>query len=270
MAATWLDQVRGGEVAVGEQQHALVEAAQKLWCIVGFAHAQGAEDGVEYGAGAACDHGQHPQHRIPRRAVAAAGPAERGQVRRGVGGEHRRAVDRAYQQATPSRRTGGGAADQVEQLPQRFDTDAATGLRQRRGHRIGDVDPVQARGHPSPHLAVAELGEQRRRQQQVHHHPRRQRPDPGLHRPGRFQHRIDHLERDDLGQLAEVTGREPTRSNHHRATNDRLNRQRNSQVKGRLARTPIDTGSSAALTHRHAAHVTLDPTVTPLTERHWG
>lgn len=62
-----LDQVRGGEVAVGEQQHALVEAAQKLWRIGGFAQAQGAEDGVEYGAGAARDHGQHPQHRIPRR-----------------------------------------------------------------------------------------------------------------------------------------------------------------------------------------------------------
>jgi hypothetical protein len=37
-------------------------------------------------------------------------------------------------------------------------------------------------------------------------------------------------------------------------------------VKGCLERTPIDTGSSAVPPPRHAAHITLDPTVTSLTE----
>ena len=122
-----------GEVAVGEQQHVLVEAAQKLWCIVGFAHTHGAEHRVDHGASAARDHRQQPQQRIPRRAVVA-GRGERGQARRGVGGNSD--VPSIAQTSSPRHSRGTGAGpERVEQPPQRGDTDAATGLRQRRGGR---------------------------------------------------------------------------------------------------------------------------------------
>jgi hypothetical protein len=48
----------------------------------------------------------------------------------------------------------------------------------------------------------------------------------------------DHaLERHDLRQLAQMTGREPARGYRDRTVNDRMLRQRNSQLEGCLVRT---------------------------------
>jgi hypothetical protein len=79
-----------------------------------------------------------------------------------------------------------------------------------------------------PDLPVAQLGEQARREQQVDHHPRRQHPDPGLGRAGGRQRLIDHLKRDDLGQLTQMTRREHATGHRDLPGNDTLVLQRDS------------------------------------------
>src|SRR5262249_15485963 len=66
-------------------------------------------------------------------------------------------------------------------------------------------------------------------QQQIHHHPGRQVPHPLLH-PARLRQRlVDHLERDDPGQLAQMAGRERPGGNNNFTRNDRLGTQRSSR-----------------------------------------
>jgi hypothetical protein len=62
-----------------------------------------------------------------------------------------------------------------------------------------------------PYLRIAEFGEQAAGQHQVHHHPGWQQPYPLLDAARRGEDLIDHLERDELGQLAQVTRRERPR-----------------------------------------------------------
>jgi hypothetical protein len=89
--------------------------------------------------------------------------------------------------------------------------------------------PVQPGRQPVPDLHIAKLGEQAPGQQQADHDPGRQVPDPGLHPARLGQHRIDHLERHLLGQLTQMTRREPPWCHPDHARNDRLIQQRGSR-----------------------------------------
>jgi hypothetical protein len=157
-----------------------------------------------------------------RTAVGAALATVAAQVRRAVGHRHRGAVDGADQQPTPTRRPRRRPGEQLEQRPQRFGSDPAASLGERRTARPGRRQRLQSGGQPCPHLLVAALGEQSGREQQVHHHPRGQIAHPFLHTRRRRERVVDHLERHDLGQLAEVTGREPAYGNLDGAADDRL------------------------------------------------
>ena len=200
----------GAEVPVGEQDHARVQAGEQARGVGGLAAGDGPEHGVDDGAGAAADQDQQPQHRVAGGAVrAAALLGVDGQVRLAVGDGHDRAVDRADQQSPPPRPARGRAAQQEEQLAQRRRAEPAPCLGHRGRGRDRHGQPAQPRGHAVPDLRVAQLGEQAPRQQQVDHDPGRQVPDPALDPARLLQHRVDHLERHLLRQLAQVTRREP-------------------------------------------------------------
>jgi hypothetical protein len=85
-----------------------------------------------------------------------------------------------------------------------------------------------------PHLPIAQLSEQAPGQQHIDHHPGRQHPHPPLHRAGLAEHGIDHLERHLLGQLAQMTRRERTRSDPDNSTDGRLIQRRGSRFKAVL------------------------------------
>jgi hypothetical protein len=103
------DQRLGGEVPVGQHDHAAVQGAQQVPGIAGLPDAARAERGVDDGAGTARDQRQHADHRISGAAEVAPAPAELPQVRRGVRAAHRGAVDRGDQPATPVHALGGRA-----------------------------------------------------------------------------------------------------------------------------------------------------------------
>jgi hypothetical protein len=79
-----------------------------------------------------------------------------------------------------------------------------------------------------PDLRIAQLSEQAPGQQQVDHDPGRKVPDPALDPARLLKHRVDHLERHLLRQLAQVTRREPPSGHGHGTGNDRLIQQRDS------------------------------------------
>jgi hypothetical protein len=165
--------------------------------------------------------------------VVAAALAVHPQARRRVRAAHHGALDRGDQQATPGHalgaQPGGRAPEQVEQGTQRCGADPAAGLGERTRGRGGHRQPAQPRGHLRPHLPVPQLGEQSRGQQQVDHHPPGQVPHPRLDRAGLAQHGVDHLEGHDLGQLTEMTRREPASSDSDHTGDDRIDGQRSSR-----------------------------------------
>jgi hypothetical protein len=95
-----------------------------------------------------------------------------------------------------------------------------------------------------PDQAVAEFGEQTPGQNQVDHHPGRQQPLTLLNPAGRGQDRVDHVERDEPGQLAEMTGREDARGYRDRACYGNLIDQAEFLVLGCLGVTNLDTGTA--------------------------
>jgi hypothetical protein len=120
----------------------------------------------------------------------------------------------------PPRFRRGRAAQQEEQLAQRSRAEPPPRLGHRgrgRGRR-----PVQPGRQPAPDLRVPQLGEQAPGQQQVNHHPGRQVADAALDPARLLQHRVDHLERHLLRQLAQVTRREPPSGHRHGTATDRL------------------------------------------------
>ena len=257
----------GAEVPVGEQDHSRVQAAEQARGAGGLAFGYRAEHGVDDGAGAAADQDQQPQHRVAGGAVrAAALLGVDGQVRLAVGNGHDRAVDRDRQQSPPPRPARGRAAQQEEQLAQRSRAEPPPGLGHRGRGRDRHGQPAQSRGHAVPDLGVAQLGEQAPRQQQVHHDPGRQDPHPPLD-PARFlQHRVDHLERHLLRQLAQVTRREPASGHRHGTGNDRL-------IHGGAPGDEAVFGGQTSLTGvplppHQPTH--LDSQATRLTNRPWG
>ena len=231
-----------GEVPVGEQQHPRPQAPQQTWGVTGLPDPIGAEYDVDDGAGAARDYREQPHHRIPGTAVRAALATVCGQVGAAVGHGQRRAVNRADQQSPPPRRSGGRTGEQLEQRPQRSRPDPAAGLGQRGPARLATLAPCKpatSRATPAGTLT----GEQSPGQQQIHHHPRRQVTNAGWHPPRRRQDRIDHLERNDLGQLTEMTRREPAAGYRDRAYDDRIIRQRDSRQNKVIF---VDTRSTGA------------------------
>jgi len=118
-----------------------------------------------------------------------------------------------------------------------------------------------------PDLPIAQLREQAPGQQQIHHHPRRKNPDPGLNRAGLGQHRIDHLERHLLGQLAQMTRREPAWRHLDLTCDDRLT---HSGAPG----DEVRLGGQTSLYRSPAAFTATDTPLTtskiPLTTRHYG
>jgi hypothetical protein len=173
----------GAEAAVGEQDHARVQAGEQGRGAGGLALGHGAEHGVDDGAGPAADQDQQPQHRVAGGAVrAAALLGVNSQVRLAVRDGHDRAVDRDRQQPPPPRPARGRAAQQEEQLAQRPRAEPAPRLGHRGRGRDRHGQPAQSRGHAVPDLDIAQLGEQAPGQQQVNHDARRQDPHPPLGR----------------------------------------------------------------------------------------
>ena len=182
-----------------------------------------AEHRVDHAAGAAADQGQQPQRRVAGPAVrAAAVLGVDGQVRRAIRDGHDGAVDGDHQQPPPAGGRRGGAAQQEEQLAQRPGPEPAPRLGHRGRCRPGRRQTAQARGQAVPDLGVAQLGEQAPGQQQADHDPGRQIADAALDTARLLQYRVDHLERNLLGQLADVTRREPPSGHHDDTGNDRL------------------------------------------------
>ncbi len=101
------------------------------------------------------------------------------------------------------------------------------GPRRRRAWVIADAVGATAASPPSPavsrpDLRVSQLGEQAPCHQQVDHDPGREVPGTALDPACLLQHRVDHLERHLLRQLAQVTRREPPSGHRHGTGNDTL------------------------------------------------
>ena len=100
--------------------------------------------------------------------------------------------------------------------------EAAAGLGKGRGGGGGQREAVKAGAQAVPDLDIAQLREQAAGQQQVDHDPGGQVADAGLQAAGLGQDRIDQLEGDLLGELAQVPGGEATRRHRNGAVDDRL------------------------------------------------
>ena len=200
-----------------------MQAGEQACGVGGLPGRDGPEDGVDHGAGAAADQGQQPQHRVAGAAGGAAAlPGVDGQVRVAVGNGHDGAVNRDHQQSPPPCPARYRAAQQGEQLAQRRGPETPPRLGHRGSGRGCRAQPVQPGRQPVPDLRVAQLSEQAPAQQQVDHDPGRQVPGTALDPACLLQHRIDHLERHLLRQLAQVTRREPPSGHRHGTRNDRL------------------------------------------------
>ena len=195
----------GGEVAVGQHDHARPQAAQQRRSVGGLPAGGRAEHRVDEGAGAAGHQRQQPDLGVAGAAVVARVLGEPGQVRRAVGHRQDGAVDRAHQQPVPPcpalARGSGRAAQQIKQEPQRRGPDPAPRLGQRPRGRCRRRDTSQPSGELAPHPRIPQLREQAPGQQQVDHHPRRQGPYPPLHAARLSQRLIHHLKRHQLGQF---------------------------------------------------------------------
>ena len=102
---------------------------------------------------------------------------------------------------------------------------------------------MQAGDEFRPHLPIAQISEQATGEQQIHRDPGGQQPDPLLGSPGRGEGFIDHLERNETGEFAEMTRREPTRSYRDRVGYGNLISQAEFLVLGCLGVTNLDTGT---------------------------
>src|SRR5436309_2270331 len=87
-------------------------------------------------------------------------------------------------------------------------------------------------------------------------------PQPGLGRASRGQRRIDHLERDLLGQLTEMTRSEPPPGQGPATGDDKLGVQRSS--------CPGDLGRHRSSRNSVAHLKRVDSPPRPLTARPWG
>ena len=218
----------GAEVPVGQHEHPGAEAAQQPGGVRGLSGRCRAENGVDHRAGAAGDQGHQAQERVtgPARGAPAL-PGVDGQVRRGVRDRHHSAVNRDRQQAPPahpgrSRRHRGRPLQQREQAPQRLRPQPGPGLPQRPGGRPGHREPAQPGHHPVPDLGITQAREQAPGQDQVDRDPGRDIPDPALEPARLGQHRVNHLKRHLLRQLAQMTRGKTPLSHPDGTPDDRL------------------------------------------------
>ena len=160
--------------------------------------------GAEQAAGAGLGQRHHPQGGIPRKAHPVADPARSrpgcGRCRGPSGSSARRRRQCAARRSdTPG--VCGWASGPATTSNRAF---SGAGPRRRRRSRraFSDGDGTSSPASPAvslPHTrSVAQLREHRQRQHEIHPGPRRQDPQPALHRPGLLQHIIDQLERQVL------------------------------------------------------------------------
>lgn len=223
----------GGEVAVQQHDHALAQTAEQARCICRLAVSGRAEHRVDDRASAAGHQHQQPQGRISQTAVVAAVLGELGQVRRAVGHRHGRAVD--AQTSSPRHHTP--AVPMPAAGPRSRSNSQRSGSVPTRRRACASAPPVGSVTVSPSRPAVSRCHTCRQPSPGNRHPassrytttPGRQIPNPCLH-PARLRQRfVDHLERDKPGQLAQMAGRESSRSNYNLTRNDRLGTQRSSR-----------------------------------------
>ena len=202
------------QAPVGQDEHARAHGADQPGGQGGLADPVRVDGRGQQAAGGGGQQGHQADHRVAG-ARAPPGPAlgEGGPVGLGVRHRDQGAVqghDPARGEPVRAPLHGQGAGQQIEQRLEGGRSHPAHRLRDRRGAH-GLHGAPQARAQARPHPAPPHRSEQRPRQQQVDHHPRRQAPHAPLHAAPRLQRRIDHLEGNHLGQLAQVTGGEHVR-----------------------------------------------------------
>ena len=203
-------------------------------------------------------------------------------VRGGIGHLDRLAAVEGHRPVAAEHDPGGARLSQrpgqdLEQPPHRPDPDPAAHVPQRLRRRARQPERAHPGSEPAPYPQVAGLREQAHREQEVQPDPGRQQPDPPLGRTGDLiEHGVGQLERDDAGQLAQVTGSESTRGDrdhrgnrHDGRTDGRLDGQRRSPVNGGVLVDTRPTATSVAMSAATGKPAEpLDYTRQPLTTRH--
>jgi hypothetical protein len=184
---------------------------QKLAGVGGLSFAGRAEHRADQGPGAGLHEGHQLQHRV---AAAALGPeavhvpCALWDLDGAAAVEGDRAERPEPHAGCP--RLGEQPGQHLEQPPHRRGADPAAqvtqGFRSRRYHSQAG----QPRGQLLPDQPIADLREQTHREHEVHPDPRGQVPQSTLHETCLLQYRVDELERQDLRQLAQMAGGEPT------------------------------------------------------------
>ena len=227
--------------------------------MAGLAPAARAEHGVDDRPGAAGDERDQQDLRVAGGVGVLVGPlAQPGPGSGIVGDVQAGPVDRDHQQPSPA---GPGGADrgrrapqQVEQGAHRAHSEPGAGVPQPGCSDLRQRQRTQRGGKPGPHRRIAALLEQRGCQQQVDRHPGGELTQPPLGCATLGQDRIDHLERDDLRQLAQMARGEDAFGYRDLAGDDTLTRQRGllSQVTSRwhARSTGMPSAPSADLLNR--------------------
>ncbi len=250
---------RGQEVPaagppVHDQQHGRVQQRQQLQGLPGLPAGRRAEDRPQQRPGARLHQRHQRQGGVAGLAVARVLLARPFPVRRRVGHpdglaavEGDRPVAAEHDRGRP-RLTQRPGQDPGQPL-HRPGPDPAAQVPQRLRRRVRDPGHPQPRRQLPPDPQVAGLREQAHRQQEIQPAPGRQQPDPPLQPAFLLQHGIGQLERDDPGQLAQVTGSEHARGNgdhrhdrRHGTAHGRLNGQRRSPVHAGVWPAPVLPG----------------------------
>lgn len=215
------------EAPVQQHDHALVQGSRQASAVAGLVTCPGAERGVDDRAGAAGDCAGPPPQSVPP------GLAGRGCWSRST----------AHTWTCPTARPCAP-----------------------RWARVPPVAVTFGSGRPSSALVslATPPGSRtpRRSRQRVDHHPGRQLPQPLLDGPALGEDRVDHLERHDLGQPAQVARSEDTLGHRDLAGDDTLSRQRSLRSCERLVLVDCQFCRGSA------SFVAAPPQ--PVTSRPWG
>ncbi len=226
-----VEEVCGGEAPVEQDEHAGMHGPGQAATEDRLARFPGSEYRVDHRSCSAGDQRDEQDLRISRGSGVLVGRLAQLRAHSGlVGDVQMRAVDRDDQQSRPPGAGGadcrGRSAQQVEQGPHRTYSEPAAGLPQRCGTHPWHRQPGQGARKFEPHRRVPALFEQSRREQDIDHDPGRELTYPFLDGPALGEHRIDHFERHELGQLTQMPWCEhPTRYRDFTA-DDTLIRQR--------------------------------------------
>ena len=292
------EELPGVEAAVDQHQHVRVEQAQQAPRVVGFPGRRWPEHRAQQGAGAGLDQGHQSHHRVAGDPERGAQLAQPGPVAVGVGHLDRHAAVEGHRPvpAEPHARgrgLGHRPGQRLEQRLHRRGADPAAQIPQRLARHRHPQPDVEAGEHARPHLRRTHTRENGKGQNEIHPNPGRQRPQPPLGRAGLLKHRVDQLERHLPGQLTQMTGCEHPRRHGNRPDHRRHRRPQpgsraaaagsgpggHDRIGHRGSFVETDLGRSRFYQEPHPFHrkldsrvprVTIDPTVTRLTTRHWG